>query len=287
MGDEPMKSGAVVLAGGGVAGIAWEVGILLGITDVEPDAAARLLGPHTTLVGTSAGSVVASQLAGEVPLVTLFEQQLAEDSAEIGARFDAAEFGRSLEKLLAGVTTPEEGRRRVGRFALDARTVSAEERREVISSRLSVQHWTDRDLRITAVDAETGELRVFDRRSGVDLLDAVGASCAVPGIWPTVQIDGRSYTDGGVRSIANADLAAGSDPVLILAPLPEENGDTAITPAELGALEPARVRVVFADAASVAAFGSNPLDPATRAESANAGRAQGRRIATEIAGFLG
>lgn len=287
MAEEQIRSGALVLAGGGVAGIAWELGILLGIMDVDPSAAEKLVGPNSVLIGTSAGSVVASQIAGGMSLQTLFEQQLAEDSAEVGAQFDAAEFGRTLETLLEGVTTPEEGRRRVGRFALDASTVSAEERRGVISTRLSVQHWTDRDLRITAVDAETGELRVFDRHSGVDLLDAVGASCAVPGIWPTVQIDGHRYTDGGVRSIANADLAAGSDPVLILAPLAEEMVATAITAAELGALEPARVRVVPADAASVMAFGNNSLDPATRVESANAGRAQGRRIAAEIAGFLG
>jgi NTE family protein len=127
---------------------------------------------------------------------------------------------------------------------------------------------------------------VFDRQSGVDLIDAVGASCAVPGVWPTVEIQGRRYTDGGVRSIANADLAAGCDPVVIIAPLDEVNGPVAIPETELAALRPARVRVIYADRASLAAFGSNPLDPATRASSALAGREQGRRIAADLAAFL-
>lgn len=279
-------SGALVLAGGGVAGIAWEAGLLLGLRDAEPDAVAQLLRGDTVFVGTSAGSVVASQLAGGLSLQELFDLQLPEESAELGAIFDVVEFNRVLERLLDGVTSAEEGRRRVGRFALEARTVSVEERRGVIAARLPVQDWPHRPLLISAVDAETGELRVFDRQSGVELIDAVGASCAVPGVWPTVQIQGRQYTDGGVRSIANADLAAGCDPVVIIAPLDEANGPVAIPEAELAALRPACVRVIYADRVSLAAFGSNPLDPATRASSARAGREQGRSIAADLAAFL-
>ena len=279
--------GALVLAGGGIAGIAWEVGMLFGIEESEPHAASRLLAPDSTFIGTSAGSVVASQIAGGVPLRVLFEQQLEQHSAEVGAVFDVQEFQETLARLLDGVTSAEEGRRRVGRFAMDATTVASDNRRAIISARLTVQAWPDRRLLITAVDAETGELRVFDLNSGVDLIDAVSASCAVPGIWPTVEIDGHSYTDGGVRTIANSDLAIGSDPVLILAPLAEANVSVAIPAHELAALEPARVKVVFADGASVAAFGSNPLDPARAALSARAGYEQGRRIAADIAAFIG
>jgi NTE family protein len=279
--------GALVLAGGGIAGIAWEVGTLFGIEETEPRAASRLLAPDSTFIGTSAGSVVASQIAGGVPLRVLFEQQLEQHSAEVGAKFDVQEFQETLARLLDGVTSAEEGRRHVGRFAMDATTVASGSRRAIIRARLTVQAWPDQRLLITAVNAETGELRVFDRNSGIDLIDAVSASCAVPGIWPTVEIDGHRYTDGGVRTIANSDLAAGSDPVLILAPLAEANVPVAIPAHELAALEPARVKVVFADGASVAAFGSNPLDPATAAVSARAGYEQGRRIAADVAAFIG
>ncbi len=281
-----MKSGALVLAGGGIAGIAWEVGILYGIEETDSGVSRRLLGADSTLIGTSAGSVVASQVAGGVSLRTLFEQQLQEHTAEVGATFDVVEFQETLARLLDGVTSAAEGRRRVGRFALDATTVAPGDRRAVISARLTVKSWPDRRLLVTAVNAQTGELRVFDRHSAVDLVDAVAASCAVPGIWPTVEIDGQHYTDGGVRTISNSDLAAGADPVLILAPLAEANAAVAFPAQELAALEPSRVRVVYADEASLAAFGSNPLDPATAAASARAGREQGRRVAFEIADFL-
>lgn len=281
-----MATNALVLAGGGIAGIAWEVGVLFGIEEREPAAAGRLMGAESTFIGTSAGSVVASQVAGGVALLTLFEQQLEQHTAEVGAKFDVLEFQETLARLLDGVTSAEEGRRRVGRFALDATTVAPDDRRAIISARLTSKSWPHRRLLVTAVNAETGELRVFDKDSGVDLIDAVAASCAVPGIWPTVEIDGHRYTDGGVRTIANSDLAAGSDPVLILAPLSEANAPLAIPAHELAALEPARVHVVVADDASLVAFGSNPLDPATASVSARAGREHGRRIAAEIAAFL-
>lgn len=53
---------ALVLAGGGLAGIAWETGVLRGIADESP-AAARLLLDSDVLVGTSAGATVAAQIS--------------------------------------------------------------------------------------------------------------------------------------------------------------------------------------------------------------------------------
>jgi NTE family protein len=281
-----MTSGALVLAGGGVAGIAWEIGVLAGIRDVEPAVFDRIMDPATTFVGTSAGSTVASQLASGVDLDQLYASQLAEESAELGAEADLAEFSAMMAAAAEGATSPEEVRRRIGRIALDAKTASAADRRAVIAARLPVDGWSDRRLLITAVDTGTGELRVFDRDSGVDLIDAIGASCAVPSIWPTVEIQGRQYMDGGMRSAANADLAAGCDPVLIVVPSPENSPyGPPIPKAELDALAPARIHTIFADDAAVAAFGPNPLDPAVRPASARAGRALGRAIAREIAAF--
>ena len=71
---------------------------------------------------------------------------------------------------------------------------------------------------IVAVDAHTGEPVVFDRHSGVDLLDAVTVNCAGPGVPPHA-IGGSRYIDGGYRSNENADLAAGYGRVLVLSPL--------------------------------------------------------------------
>ena len=97
-------------------------------------------------------------------------------------------------------------------------TVSEAVRRDVIAQRLPSHDWPHRDLRITAIDIGTGELVAFDRHSGVELVDAVAASCAVPGAWPPVTIGERRYMDGGVGSTMNLKLAADCDAVVVLVP---------------------------------------------------------------------
>jgi NTE family protein len=270
---------ALVLGGGGVAGIAWETGLLLGLTERGLD----LTGAER-LVGTSAGSVVASQVATGVPLAELYERQLAPGSGgERTVEFDVEAMISRFVELLADRPHPEELRRRMGRWALEAETVSETERLEIIRSRLPVQEWPERDLRVTAVDAGTGAFVVFDRSSGVSLVEAVAASCAVPGVWPPVTIGDRRYIDGGMRSTINADLAAGHEKVVVLTPFTA--GLAGDTTEEIDGLRDAgaAVAVVAADEASAAAFGRNPLDPTTRAPSAEAGRAQADDVAAAIA----
>jgi NTE family protein len=283
-----MTNGAVVFAGGGLAGIAWETGVLRGIQQVDPGAYDRIVDAAISFIGTSAGSAVAAQVAGGTPLEALFDAQLAEDTAEIAVELDVTEFMAKMGSAFEGATSPEEVRRRLGAMALSASTASPAKRLAAVDARLPVKSWPSRRLLITAVDAESGDLRVFDRDSGVDLVHAVAASCAVPGVWPTVEIEGRKYMDGGTRSTANADLAAGADPILILVPgLPEGLTGAVIPETELDALAPARIHVVYADDASIAAFGRNPLDPAVRRPAALAGLAVGRRVAAEVAAFWG
>jgi NTE family protein len=276
--------GALVLAGGGVVGLAWETGVLRGIQDLEPRTAEKLLAPTTLLVGTSAGASLAAQVAGGASLEWLFSGQLSDNTSEIFVKADPAAFATTMAGKLVGVASPEEARRRLGEVAVAADTPSTSARRAVIESRLPVQTWPDRSLLITALDVETGELAVFDRNSGVGLVDAVMASCAVPGVWPVVEIDGRLYMDGGFRTPANADLAAGADPVLIITPSTEQTpmGPT-VPQTEIDALSPAKVRVIYADAASIESFGANPQDPANRRPAALAGRAVGRAFAAAIA----
>jgi predicted acylesterase/phospholipase RssA len=64
-------------------------------------------------------------------------------------------------------------------------------------------------------------LRFSDERSGrgVGLVDAVGASCAVPRVWPPVTIGERRFMDGGMRTVANADLARGYERAAGCAPI--------------------------------------------------------------------
>ncbi|SFL72667.1 patatin-like phospholipase family protein [Geodermatophilus ruber] len=140
----------------------------------------------------------------------------------------------------------------------------------------------DRALVVTAVDAATGEFRPLDRSSGVPLLQAVAASCAVPGIYPPITIEGRRYVDGGMRSTANADLAEGCARVVVLAPIPRGVGPMASVDAQVTGMV-ARVAVVAPDAGSRQAIGRNVLDPAARAGAARAGRAEAGAVAEQVA----
>jgi len=268
---------ALVLGGGGVAGIAWMTGLLAGLADAGQDVTEA-----DVVIGTSAGSTVAAHLGSGLALAELFERQVdpALQSAEIFASVDLATVGAEIAEYLSGASSPEEALRRLGTYALEAATVPESDRRAVIESRLPVPVWPERPMRLTAVDVLTGELRLFDRSSGVSVIDAVAASCAVPGVWPPVTIDGRRYMDGGVRSGDNADLAAGSADIVIISPLGFDSPLPSPLPlrAVVGRLRDggAEVTVIQPDLASAAAIGINPLDPATRLPAANAGRAQGR-----------
>jgi NTE family protein len=281
-----MTRDALVLAGGGVAGIAWETGVLLGLEDSAPQLARHLNAASTRYIGTSAGSTVAAQISSGTPLQKLFDAQIAGAVPEITVSLDLRTFGAMMADATAGADAPQEVRRRIGTIARTAQTPSPEARRKVIESRLPSHLWPERDLLITAINTDTGELRLFDRASGVNLVDAVAASCAVPGIWPPVEIEGSFYMDGGMRSSANADLAAGAQHVLILVPGPEVSPlGPAIPAVELEALGDARVHIVYADDESLLAIGMNPLDPATRGPAAEAGRRLGRKIAETVASY--
>ncbi len=282
-----MTTRALVLGGGGIAGIAWETGILAGIADENP-AAADALRNSDVLLGTSAGSTVAAQLGSDSSLAELFERQVSQESAEIDP---GVEIDSIAELFLAALSDPDatltQRRQRIGGVALFANTVTEPVRRAVIAHRLPSHAWPDRALHITAIDACSGELVVFDRDSGVELVDAVAASCAVPGAWPPVTIADRHYIDGGVGSLINLNLVESTAAAVVLVPSGKD------TPSAFGAGAAAEIDgfggaafAIFADDESLAAFGPNPLDPRCRAPSARAGRAQGRRVAATVAQFL-
>lgn len=239
------------------------------------------------VVGTSAGSVVGAQVCSGVPVEELYAAQLRPATGEVAARFGVGAVARLL---WAGGRTRDElrSRARIGAMALAARTPSEASRRAVIEGRLPSPQWPARRLLVTAVDAVSGEFVVFDAAGGVSLVDAVGASCAVPGVWPPVTIGDRRYVDGGVRSAVNADLAAGAEAVVVLAPVSSAFGPMPRLSAQVAALrQHARVTVVAPDAAARRAIGRNVLDPARRADAARAGRAQAAAMADEVVAVWG
>jgi len=268
---------ALVLGGGGVAGIAWTTGLLTGLAEAGQDVTGADL-----IIGTSAGATVAAQVGSGLPLDDLFARQTqpALQSREIPVELDLDKLAADWGEIMTGVTSGEEMLRRAGAYALAADTVPEAKRRAVIESRLPSRAWPTRRVQLVAVDAETGQPYVFDSQSGAELVDAVAASCAVPGIWPPVTIGGRRYIDGGVRSSDNADLAQGSERIVIISPLGYDSPIPSPQPLRqvVGQLrdQGSEVIVMAPDQASAAAIGANPLDPATRVPAAEAGRAQGR-----------
>ncbi|MFF4170695.1 patatin-like phospholipase family protein [Streptomyces sp. NPDC001744] len=270
---------ALVLGAGGMVGAAWETGVLRGLLDAGLDVTDADL-----VVGSSAGAVVGARL-GAVGLPALYERELGDEDAEPAARLGVPVLLRYAVAVLRS-RTPEEYGRRLGRLALGARTQDGASRRETVARRLGpVTDWPVRPLLVTAVDATTGELVTYDASSGVPLVDAVTASCAVPGLRPPVTVGGRRLIDGGIHSTANAHLAAGYEEVVVVAP--DGRGNKVLpSPDRQGAdlaAAGARVEVITPDADSRAALGRNPLGPAHRAAAARAGRAQAARHAEAVA----
>ncbi len=267
----------LVLGGGGITGIAWELGVLAGLAEEGVD-----LSSADVVVGTSAGSAVGAQLLSGTPIADLYTAQLADAGGERGWRMGTG----ALARFVVATAWPGDGRgagRYLGRAALAARTIPEEEFRAVFASMLQGSGWPDRSLRITAVDAVTGELKIFERDSGVELVDAVAASCAVPMVLPAMTVAGRRYVDGGARSVTNADLATGCDRVVVLAPVSFAIRRVHRISRQLRSLGPdVRSIVVRPDADARKAIGSNVLSPAQRAASARAGREQGKRVAGAV-----
>lgn len=274
-----MAGTALVLGGGGLTGIGWEIGMLAGLAEAGVD-----LTGADVVIGTSAGSIVGAHLTSrQLSLEEMYERQLAVPETRSAARMGPAALARFAAIALRSRDTVSFGVR-MGKLALAARTVPEEEQRSVIARTLGMTDWPARRLVITAVEAVTGERTAFDDTSGVRLLDAVGASCAVPGIYPPVTIDGTRWIDGGVHSSANADLAAGYGRVVVVAPMAASGGPIAGPRAQGARLARggARVCVITPDRVARSAFGRNVLDPAKRADAARAGRRQAAAHLSEI-----
>ena len=287
---------ALVLGGGGSTGNAWLIGVIAGLFDAGLD-----LTTADLTIGTSAGSTAAAQIAGATPTELLAAilaapQQrtgpVGSDRGSIPIR-PADDHMERTSKIIASAEDAADMRRRLGAAALDMDAASdgswQTQWRATVASRLPSQHWPQRTVLITAVDAHTGEPVVFDRHSGVDLVDAVAASTAN---GPPYGIGDSRYIDGGYRrSSENADLAAGYGRVLVLSPL----GGRTLTPLEWGMhlaaqvdelrARGSRVETIFPDSNSEQMFGANAMDLSLRPPAARAGYDQGRAHAERLTEF--
>jgi NTE family protein len=279
---------AIVFGGGGVAGIAWELGLVQGLLE-----AGVPLADADLVVGTSAGSVVGGLLRFD-RIEQSFREQLEPTASSYEAPLtpDWAGIGGQLAQALRGVRTDDggqEARARVGRLSQAVTGgQTADERAATFAESFPSDAWPTRPLAVCAVDAVDGSFRVFTDADGVPLTRAVAASCSVPLVWSPVEIDGVPYVDGGARSVTNADVADGYDRVLVIACRREDPSPTGpwldVAVEELTA-SGATVEVVVANEASQAAYGDDVLAVSTRAPAARAGHAQAADVAERIAAF--
>lgn len=283
---------ALVLGGGGPVGIAWEAGLAAGLA-----AEGVALGRADRLIGTSAGSFVGAQLASGRSPQSLYEAQLAlgeKDAADRAAgqpasaeRMPQPDLGPLISlfmKPLAEGETAEDRRREMGDLALRSETISEDAFIDGFGRSLSGLAWPQ-SFACTAVDALTGGFHLWDVASGVTLERGVAASCAVPGIYPPITIDGRRYVDGGIRSATNIDLARGARRVVAVAVVGRFGREMQMArlDAELAELDAASEAVLITpDEASQAVFGMNLMAAQDRAGIARAGYAQGRAEAERI-----
>jgi NTE family protein len=294
---------ALVLGGGGAAGNAWVIGIIAGMAEAGLD----MTEAADLVIGTSAGATAAAQVRSGIPATELLASVLSKPVRPVAQNREwqpsipmATVFER-MRAIGAAATSAADLQRAMGAFGLESDSIlglAAEQRRAMVAARLPSPEWPARPMIVVAVDAHTGELAAFDRDSGVDLVDAVTASTALPGLVPTASINGGRYIDGGVRSADNADLASGYANVVVLSPL---GGRSGAVPGQFEGLRRApewrtdlasqvedlrkqgsRVEVITPDADSRAAMGTNQMDLATRIPAARAGFAQGKQEVTRM-----
>lgn len=280
---------ALVLGGGGPVGIAWESGLVAGLAEGGVD-----VSQADFIMGTSAGSVVGAQLAlGKAPaaLYTAITAHPPQPAAQPGTTPAAPPVLTHLMELMqqaaSGSMPPDELRRKIGAFALNAKTITEEEFLVSFGRMLaSSDAWPGRPYACTAVDAVDGSFVLWDKDADAPLNRAVASSCSVPGIYPPITINGRRYIDGGMRSATNADCAMDYNTVLVVAvttdvqgPMGDQSRERLA--AELAELRDAgrKVECLQPDAGSRSAFGPNLMDFSRRTPAAEAGYAQGKAAA--------
>ncbi|MFD5077263.1 patatin-like phospholipase family protein [Streptomyces sp. NPDC058371] len=272
-------STAVVLGGGGLAGIGWTIGVLAALEE----AGALRLASVDHVVGTSAGAAVAAAVL-QSGAGAEFDRTVRKGrrNAELAPAVALADV---LPDVLAVHGTDESVAAKTEKLAALSRERSGTDparRREVIAGRLRKDAWPDARFSVTAVRAD-GEATVFTADSGVGIVDAITASCAVPGLWPVVTIDGVDYVDGGTYSLTNAELAAHADRVLVLRPQPEL---PAYVTAERQQLLD-RAVVLEPSERARAGFGADPFDPDVRGVAAVLGYEDGLAAVPAVTSLTG
>lgn len=292
-----MPKRALVLGCGAVAGAAWMVPALKHVREQlnwNPEEA-------DIFIGTSVGAVLVSLMAGGVTLDQLIAsqegdyQKIWNHDKDSGSwyppmpkfQFTAHNLYKKMRLGEASSLTGWTGLLPQGRFDMSAFIQLID---RVKSKTTGKENWLGHDnCWLMAVDNESGERKAFGRdsidRDTVDVSQAVCASYGVPGWCPPVDINGRTYIDGGVASPCSADMLADTDidEVIMLVPMASSKPDqpwhpfkkierkvrkgmTEIVDREVALLQSLGKKVIRIEptAEDLSAFGYNMMDPRRR-----------------------
>ena len=221
----------LALGGGGLTGTAFHAGVLTALASHFDAREADLI------VGTSAGSTSAALMRSGFPPGDYVARVC-------GQRLSAE--GRRILGALPPLAAPKDAGPRV------ARPASVEVLRHVAMRpwryppgvsvsgllpagtrpmdgvnlfRAIFDNWPADPTWIVTLDLEAGRRVVFGRDLFAPVADAVAASCAVPGYYEPVTIEGRRYVDGGAWSMVSLDLLADQDLDLIICSAPMSTAD--------------------------------------------------------------
>jgi len=312
---------ALVLAGGGVTGIAWESGVLAGLSAGGID-----MRNWDLVVGTSAGAFVGARLTLDGSPEPLFETQASAVSvADVEAM--RLVLGSGFARTLRWSRRPRfrwvgviwlanlfvtavmryavrNGLRstislfktvRLARQAGDWQRIAAQIGAVCNANRkrsTALADFWERDLGpkrgwpvtrlvTTAVDTADGSRTLMDATSGVSLVDAIAASTCLPGFLPPIVVRGRRYIDGGMASVANADVASGHEEVWIVSPFGAPSLDQQVSDLRASG---SVVHLIRPSAAAEDAIGPglNVMDPRNRSAAARAGFEDGRAVSSTL-----
>ncbi|MGH2788941.1 MAG: patatin-like phospholipase family protein [Actinomycetota bacterium] len=259
----------LVLGGGGLVGMAYHAGVLKALHDRGMD-----LTRADILVGTSAGAIMAAYLAigwtpqdfydyayGRHPDSTADPDEQRDEVARIFTPLwtsSGERVRRSIGSLFAVASSRgywerlAHGRVPLGplRRAFPAGMYSTDESQERLRKDLP-SAWPRAGIYLCAADLYSGKRVAFGTPGSppAPFHDAVLASIAIPGVFPSIRIGDRHYVDGGVYSATSLDLAAeaGCDAILCVAPLGYRR-DVELSLREIRKLPPVLLRAGFARA---------------------------------------
>lgn len=283
-----MAKKALVLGGGGLVGLAWESAVVAGL-----EAGGTAVHTADIIVGTSAGSLLGSQIAGgafDFSFERYDNPVNSRGNPPLDGLYDVLDMG-VMEKIFtlwqAADPMTRTAAQQIGELALQASTWSENNWMEEIAELHGMTSWPQRDLRLISVDASSGD-RIVNHSLSAPFNASVAASCAIPGMFPTISVNGVAQMDGGVASGTNADVVHADQPDLVIAIAPICEGTAIFGRAaeksllrECEELEAAGARVlpITPDERDIDALGDNLMDMSRMLGAAEVGYAKGREIA--------